>query len=114
MMIDLLAGLYDGTISPDQAWTICNEVLDSSEAADIRHLLGFSNIEWTAYCWGASFVILAQWRYSGWPDVCPICTEKIVIPNYRWMPRKMNGDMRLFHVACIPTSQKKRNKLGIE
>lgn len=97
---DILQEMHDGQLTLDQARTLYDEYMDAGHE-NIHEVLGFSQIEWTAYCHGTPFHKLMSWRYDGWPNICPKCGREINIDRFRWFVREWKGDLRLLHIDCL-------------
>ena len=98
---DLLQNMIDGKLTNEQAEDVCSDVLaDTSSTIPAHEMLGMSRIEWTAYCHGAEFQDIANWRFHGWPSRCFTCGQWIVVDNFGWLARKHEGRMQLEHIVC--------------
>lgn len=100
-MVDILYELHKNLISCDQAYSIYEDVIESSDAEHIAEILGLSEFEWTAFAQGVPFNVLSRWRYYGWPDECYICKEKIDITRYYWYASEEKEHWIIRHVDCL-------------
>jgi hypothetical protein len=101
---NVLKEIYERKITEVQAEEILNAVLDSPEAGLVATLLGFSNVEWTAYAQGGSLDEIATWRYVGWPKNCVICGLPISVGSFGWFVVDVSGASKLKHIMCkIPS-----------
>lgn len=101
MKRDILKGLYDGSISVEQAYDFYDAAVESA-VADWAEPLELSDPEATAHSHGVGFAELARWRYEGWPNVCPVCGQEIEVKKFGWLAKEADGGHRLVHIACLP------------
>jgi hypothetical protein len=101
---NLLEDIYRGNISDEEGAEIISTILRSPEAASIKSLLGFSNVEWTAHAQGASLGEIASWRYLGWSQVCSICGAPLHVSDFGWFVMEFDGVCELKHITCPASS----------
>lgn len=101
MSMDALAEISAGTRSVEEIESIYDEIMESSDAAQVRELLGMSTEEWTAFAHGVWFDELARWRTAGWPTRCVRCGETIVPGELGWMAIEHRDEHVLAHVRCL-------------
>ncbi len=99
---DILSELADGRISATEAEMLYDRIMDSQVAGEAKRLLMLTDQEWTAFCQGAPFTVLAHWRARGWPNECIICGKPIAIDKYGWLVRERADTFLLEHVQCPP------------
>jgi hypothetical protein len=97
---DILKKLYAGSITPNEAQKMLDEVLDSEGGGAIGSLLKIGDVEWTAYGHGAQLEEIARWRYDGWPTRCAVCGRKIHADLFGWLIMQYGGRSALRHVGC--------------
>jgi hypothetical protein len=102
---DILALLHDGRITPQQAETEFDALLQeqTKSSAGWSAKLGFSQPEATAYSQGASMADLVKFRYEGWPTRCDACGQSLDYLDLRWwFARDAVGAAALRHIQCPP------------
>jgi hypothetical protein len=99
---DILAQLHAGGMRADEAEHIFDAVMDSPHSAAVQDLLVLSREEWKAFCFGVSFVRLADWRYNGWPYRCWKCGRELKAAECDWTIVWRNEQPQLQHVVCPP------------
>ena len=105
--MDLLRKLYYRDITEDEAHDIFEELVDSPNTPDLAAASGMSKVEYTAYIQGASFPAVATWRYEGWPEICPLCGQPLIIANFGWIVREHEpNSFTIEHIEC-PVKQSK-------
>ena len=104
IMRDILDELSKGTISPEQAERIYDDVMDSGKV-DFAEALSLSKMEATAFGHGVGLPELAKWRLKGWPSKCVACGRAIEVPQYGWMAKEINPDHHVLeHITCLATA----------
>jgi len=87
-MIDILKKINMGKITEEQAYEIYDDVQDKFDSGKIKNYpqneLYLDNYEWTAFSFGISFEVLANWRKNGWPSKCAICGKILNYRQYGW------------------------------
>jgi hypothetical protein len=100
MKRDILNEINRQEISVDEAEKIYDEIMDGPKASEAPSLLGLSKTEWTAFCHGATFEILSNWRINGWPVICLRCGKGILVDHFGWMFKEIGMTVGLVHVDC--------------
>jgi hypothetical protein len=98
--LDFLAEVYVEKMSEVEGEAKTSRILSSPEAANIKALLGLSNIEWTAHAQGANVNEIASWRYRGWPQVCLICGGPLYVEDFGWFVAVVDSVGKLTHITC--------------
>lgn len=101
MTRDILTEIHSGSLSLEKAEDIYDKIMDGPEANRAPELLGLTPYEWTAFCHGVSFDVLAKWRSESWPRRCLLCGKEIAIEKYGWLARQHESGAGLFHVGCL-------------
>lgn len=86
--MDVLKALYYNEISESQAIDYIDIIMDNQEDGqeyDLATAICMNKFEYNAYCFGVPLMVLAQWRYEGWPQVCCETGEKFNYKDYFWM-----------------------------
>lgn len=82
--MDILKDYLEKKITINEAYRIIDLKVEKNPKG-IPKVLGLSNQEWTAYCFGASIVTLSKWRNKGWPKECSICGSSLDFTEYNWI-----------------------------
>lgn len=97
---NVLQELYSNNITEDEAHELMSQIMCDIECGhydqfrlvenrvDLATAYGMNNYEWTAYCQGAPLLVIAQWRYNGWPDKCCITNEPLDYIKYHWLVKE--------------------------
>lgn len=101
MKQDILADITKGSVSLEEAESIYDHIMDSPEAFQAAELLGLTRVEWTAFCQGIGFDVLARWRYQGWPDICPQCNRKVELEKIGWLIKQKGNEYVIIHVKWL-------------
>ncbi|ANU27066.1 hypothetical protein [Planococcus versutus] len=100
-MRDILAEIITKDITGDQAYELINTVVgkfhDGELDGELNFLLGMDNFEWAAFCHAMDLEVLAEWRRTGWPDVCSFCHSNLNFREYGWTIQ----DDRLRCLNCL-------------
>ena len=99
MKRDILDELRRKLISPKEAQSLFDAVLDSGEMG-LGEGVGMSKAEYTADCQGVSLEELAAWRKNGWPNKCPLCGKLIDVPKFGWLSKEVGDKHVLEHITC--------------
>jgi len=98
---DILAELSAGDIDERKAQEVFEDILASPNAGEVINLLGFTSLEYRAYCHGTPLLVLAKWRERRWPSYCSKCKTHIDIEkDYWWAEGMRGGKYSLRHVEC--------------
>lgn len=96
-----LAAVAAGELPVEDLEEAYEQLMNSSDSADIAEQLGLSREEWTAFGHGVGFGELARWRRDGWPDRCVVCGERIDAPRFSWLAQGDETSHHLVHVGCL-------------
>ena len=103
---DILKEIANGQVSVDEV-----EALFEREPLKAWGSWGLTRVEYTAYCHGAGFDVLAEWRYNGWPSRCTKCKNPLpVLEEFGWFVVSEEttesegnvGRLGLKHIDCLP------------
>lgn len=100
MQRDILEELHKGVITAADVYSLADE----TDPSAISSHWGLSRSEWTAYCHGADWTDLVEWRYYGWPSQCAVCGERLPDEKeFGWFVLELaNGSAGLRHIGCKP------------
>jgi hypothetical protein len=113
MKRDILKEIHEGTLSVEEADAIYDSIGEPAGPPHAHDLLGLSPAESTAFGI-VGFDELARWRYSGWPNVCPVCGQEIAVEKFGWWPKEVDGRHRLVHISCLPGPTEEEKQLRSE
>lgn len=101
-MIDVLQMTAEGALDEEGAQEHYERAMERMPQT-IAEQLGLSHREWTAFCHGAPFALLAAWRYGGWPTVCAICSRALNASVPGWFVKELAPNAYgLVHIGCLP------------
>lgn len=103
--MNILDSIYNNKITSKEAEGIILEITEAFHGNktsphyngndSLQDAIGMDELEYTAYCQGASLHVVSKWRYEGWPNKDLDTGETVDYKKDNWVVKKKKNELYL-------------------